>query len=357
MDDTKLEKLRAALKNNGLEQMLIVDPLSIYYLSGIYNEPFERFYGLYVSLDKFVVILNRLFFVPADNADDKLWYEDSDDFGAYMKGFADPSKALGVDKDLRAGFLLRLIDGGFAESFVNASHIIDELRAVKDEGEQAMMREASRINDMAMGKFKALVHEGVTEKEIADQMLAIYKSCGADGYSFEPLVAFGANAADPHHSPDNTVIKEGDNVMLDVGCKKDSYCSDMTRTFFYKTVSDEARRIYELVKQANEAAEAQIAPGKEIHILDDTARGIITKAGYGAEFNHRLGHFIGLNEHEAGDVSASNSTVLKPGMIFSIEPGIYIKNKLGVRIEDLVLVTENGFEKLNNYSKELEIIE
>jgi Xaa-Pro dipeptidase len=264
---------------------------------------------------------------------------------------------LGVDKDLKARFLLPLFELKAATGFVNTSLAVDSTRAVKDEEEQALMREASRVNDLAIQELKKLVHEGVTEKEIADQLLGIYKSMGAQAHSFEPLIAFGANAADPHHAPDDTVLKPGDCILFDIGCIKDGYCSDMTRTYYYKEVSDEHRKIYNLVKEANEEAIKKVKAGIPISSLDDKARSIISAGGYGEEFNHRLGHFIGLTDHEFGDVSSVNHEPAKPGNCFSIEPGIYITGDTGVRIEDLVIVTEEGCEVLNHVSKELEIIE
>ena len=219
------------------------------------------------------------------------------------------------------------------------------------------MRAASKINDQAMVRFRELVKEGITEKEIADQTLEIYKELGAEGFSFDPIVSFGANAADPHHMPDDTVLKAGDVILFDVGCIKGGYCSDMTRTFCYKEVTAKNKEIYDLVLNANRSAIAKIKPGVPLCELDKTARDIITEAGYGEGFNHRLGHFIGLSEHEFGDVSLTNETKAEPGMIFSIEPGIYLPGDTGVRIEDLVLVTEDGVEVLNSYTKELQVIE
>ena len=270
--------------------------------------------------------------------------------------YLDKDAHLGVDKELKARFLLPLMEMKAAAGFVNASLAVDNTRGIKDEEEQELMRISSDINDKAMAQFKAIVHEGVTEKELADQMLKIYMDLGADGYSFEPLVAFGANAADPHHEPDNTVLKVGDCVLFDVGCIRKGYCSDMTRTFYFKEVSDEHRHIYETVRKANEAAIAKIKPGIPLCELDNTARQLITDEGYGPQFNHRLGHFIGLSEHEFGDVSSVNTDKAVPGMIFSIEPGIYLTDDTGVRVEDLVLVTEDGCEVLNHYPKELQII-
>lgn len=357
MKQNRVDRVLAALREMGLGQMLIVDPMSIYYLTGVHVAPFERFYGLYLRDDgKHAFFLNRLFTVPEEVGVEKVWYSDTDPVMEIVAGYTDKERPLGVDKELKAGFLLPLMELGAAKGFVNASLAVDRTRGVKDQEEQEKMRLASRINDLAMEEFKKLIHEGVTEKEAADRMLEIYLELGADGFSFEPLVAFGANAADPHHGPDDTVVKPGDAVLFDVGCIKDGYCSDMTRTFYFKEVSDAHRHIYNTVRKANETAIAKIRPGVRLCELDGAARDLITKEGYGPNFNHRLGHFIGLSEHEYGDVSSVNQQKAEPGMIFSIEPGIYLTGDTGVRVEDLVLVTEDGCELLNHYSKELEII-
>lgn len=357
MNNSRINRVLDALKEQGLTQMLICDPMSIYYLTGVYVQPFERFYAFYINASgEHVLFLNTLFVIPDGVECRKVWMTDTDDPTVFVNENIDHDSPLGVDKDLKARFLLPLIDMKAASGFVNSSLAVDLTRGVKDEDEQRKMRIASQINDAAMEQFKGLIREGVTEKQVADQILKIYQDLGADDCSFPPIVSFGANAGDPHHGPDDTVLKEGDAVLFDVGCIKDGYCSDMTRTFYYRSASDKDREIYELVKTANISAEKQIRAGVEIHVFDDTARKIITDGGYGPNFTHRLGHFIGMDEHEFGDVSAVNTRPAQPGMIFSIEPGIYIAGDTGVRIEDLVLVTEDGVELLNNYSKELEII-
>lgn len=357
MNQNRMERVLQAMREEGLSQILIVDPMSVYYLTGVYVAPFERFYGLYLRTDgKHKYFLNRLFTVPEKTGFDHVWYSDTDDAMEIVASYLEKDKKLGVDKDLRACFLLSLMDKKAADGFVNASLLIDETRGIKDEEEQEKMRKASLINDQAMARFKELIHEGISEKEAADQMLKIYLELGADGFSFEPLVAFGANAADPHHAPDDTRVKKGDCVLFDVGCIKDSYCSDMTRTFYFGEVSEKHRHIYETVRRANEAAIEKIRPGVPLCELDRTARELIEKEGYGPNFNHRLGHFIGLAEHEYGDVSLASLKKAEPGMIFSIEPGIYLPGETGVRVEDLVLVTEDGCEVLNHASKELEIL-
>lgn len=358
MKEYRINRVLDQLKNMGLTQMLIVDPRSIYYLTDVSVAPYERFFGLYLNVNgKHTMFLNNLFTIPENVPIAQVWMSDTDPVADLLMQVIDPAEVLGVDKDIKARFLLPLMEKKAAAGFVNSSYAVDITRGVKDEEEQRLMRISSEINDKAMAQFKALIHEGVTEKQVADQMHQIYLNLGADDYSFTPIVSFGANAADPHHEPDDTVLKVGDCVLFDVGGIKDGYCSDMTRTFFYKEVSDHCREVYELVRAANAAAEALIAPGVPIADLDAAARNLITEKGYGPNFNHRLGHFIGLDEHEYGDVSSANEWKAMPGMIFSIEPGVYLTGDTGVRVEDLVLVTEDGVEILNHYPKTLEIIE
>ena len=357
MKQNRIDRIMVELEAMGVSQMLIVDPMSIFYLTGVYNDPHERFYGLLLKKDgNHIYFLNNLFSIPQEVGAKKVWYSDTDPAMDIVAEYVDKDAPLGVDKDLKARFLLPLMEKKAASAFLNTSLAVDVVRGIKDEEEQEKMREASRINDLAMAELKKLVHPGVTEREIADQLLEIYQNLGADGFSFAPLIAFGPNAADPHHGPDDTVLKEGDVVLFDVGCIKDGYCADMTRSFYFGSVSDAHREIHEIVRAANEAAIAKVKPGIPLKELDAAARDLITAKGYGPNFNHRLGHFIGLSEHEYGDVSCVNETRAVPGMIFSIEPGIYLTGDTGVRIEDLVLVTEDGCEVLNHYPKTLEIL-
>ena len=146
-------------------------------------------------------------------------------------------------------------------------------------------------------------------------------------------------------------------VLLDVGGIYDGYCSDMTRTFFTAEPTEEERKVYELVRAANEAAEAIIKPGVRLCDIDAAARNVIAAAGYGEQFTHRLGHFIGLEDHEFGDVSSNFDRPVEEGMCFSIEPGVYLEGKFGVRIEDLVIVTKDGCEVLNHYPKQLKVLD
>ena len=219
------------------------------------------------------------------------------------------------------------------------------------------MRVSSRINDAVMERLIACLGQNHTEKELGEILLKLYLDEGCSGFSFEPITAFAGNAADPHHVPDNSRGKRGDCVVLDIGGVKDDYCSDMTRTVFLGEVSARAREIYEVVLEANRRGIAAAKPGNRMRDVDDAARNYITEKGFGPYFTHRTGHSIGLEVHEAGDVSAVNDALIRPGQCFSVEPGIYIpEENIGVRIEDLVLITESGCEVLNHFPKELTVV-
>ncbi|MCC8191807.1 MAG: aminopeptidase P family protein [Ruminococcus sp.] len=358
MKTQRLERIIESLSQQGLEQMVICDPCSVFYLTGKMIKPGERMLALYINSDstKNRIFINELFTVNEDLGIEKVRFDDNADAAALLAGFIDHSKPLGIDKKLEARFLLRLMECNAATKYVNSSECVDYVRSQKDAEEACLMRVASKINDKAMGEIIKRIGDGSVEESTAAQMLDIYKSFGAEGYSFEPLVGFGESAAIGHYEGGSRVLKEGDCVLIDVGCTKDNYCSDMTRTFFYKKVSDERRKIYEIVKKAQQAAIEAVKPGVRYCDVDKVARDIITEVGYGEYFTHRLGHSIGIECHEYGDVSSANENVLKPGMVFSIEPGIYLEGDVGVRIEDLVMVTESGVEVLNSFTKELTII-
>ena len=356
MNKQRIDRVMANLEGLGLSQALICDPVSINYLTGYYTFPHERFFALHLSPAGATLFCNLLFPNAEGYADRVVTFSDTDDPLPLVASVCEKGMALGVDKGLPARWLLPLMDLGAAAGFKVASAAVDDARSAKDAEEQALMREASRLNDEAMGWLAAQVREGVTEREIAEGLLGAYRALGSEGYSFEPIVSFGANAADPHHEPDDTAFVPGQMVLFDVGCLWQGYCSDMTRTFFTAQPSDRQLEVYETVRRANEAAAALVAPGVEFAAIDAAARDLITDAGYGPYFTHRLGHQIGLEVHEPGDVSGAHHEPVRPGQIFSIEPGIYLEGEIGVRIEDLCLVTEDGREILNHYSHEATVL-
>lgn len=357
MNKERIDGVVANMKEAGLDYLLISEPSSIDYLIDYVNNPGERMYVLMLGTKgDHKLFFNKLFFVDKDLGIDIVWHSDVDDATQTIVDNLKDAKKIGVDKHWSANFLLDLMEKLPDVKFVNGSKCVDYKRMVKDDHEQQLMIEASRINDQAIHEVIHQVSLGLSELEVAAKLGDIYSKFGGEGNSFDAIIAYGANGANPHHENDDSRLKPGDSIIIDMGCKYQGYCSDMTRTVFYKEVSQEAKEVYELVKAANEAAEAMIKPGVKLCDIDKTARDLITKAGYGKEFNHRLGHFIGKDVHEYGDVSVNFDLEVQEGMIFSIEPGVYLPGKFGVRIEDLVLVTKDGCKVLNSYTKDLIVI-
>ena len=357
MKQNRVEAVLRQLEELGLSQMLITDPIAIFYLTGRLIQPLERFYALYLSRrGNHKIFINLLETVPEDLGVEKVRFSDTDPFLDYVAQAVDPREPLGVDKNMAARFLLPLLHRGAARDFVNGSPALDKARAVKDDQEREFMRRSSQLNDQAFAALRPQIREGVSEAELAETLKGIYRELGADGLSFSPLIAFGPNAASGHHWPDDTRLKPGDCVLVDAGCTYEGYCSDMTRTWFYREVTPRQAQVYQLVRQANQQAEDAVRPGVPLRELDGIARELIGQAGFGPNFTHRLGHFIGLEDHEFGDVSSAATEEARSGNVFSIEPGIYLEGEFGVRVEDLVLVTEDGHEILNHSSKELEIL-
>jgi len=361
MNQKRLEKVLEGMTQAGLSQMIISDPTNIFYLTGKWINPGERMLVLLIRSEQIpTLFVNELFPIREKLGLDVVTYNDSQDPIALLLPHIAPDKPLGVDKNWPARFLIELMHQSPIpiKDFVDISSIVDSVRAIKDDMEQQLMREASHINDQAMERVLHLIPNLHTEKKVSRLLLDIYEELGADGYSFEPIIAYGPNGADPHHESDSTTsLKEGDSVIIDIGCRKNFYCSDMTRTVFYKKADDLQRKIYNIVLEANLKAIETVKPGVRFCDIDAAARNHIENFGFGGYFTHRTGHSIGLDVHETGDVSSVNTDIVQEGIIFSIEPGIYLPGKFGVRIEDLVLVTPTGCEVLNHFPKELQIVD
>ena len=358
MDKQKLNAILSAMGAEDIPQIIISDPAVIFYLTGAWIHPGERLLVLYLNRNgNQKLLVNDLFRQNKDLGVEIQYYNDTQDGVEILSRFMDASAPVAVDKNWPARFLLRLQELNAASRYVNSSAIVDGVRQIKAPDEQEKMRTASRLNDSVMEKLVTVLSEDHTELELKDILMKLYTNVGCQGFSFEPITAFAGNAADPHHEPDGSRGKYGDGVVLDIGGKKDEYCSDMTRTVFLGTVSERQREIYEVVLEANRRGIAAAKPGNRMKDVDDAARSYITEMGFGEYFTHRTGHSIGLEVHEAGDVSAVNEAEIRPGQCFSVEPGIYIpEENIGVRIEDLVLITKDGCEVLNHYPKELQVI-
>ncbi|AWI04248.1 M24 family metallopeptidase [Clostridium drakei] len=358
MIQERLKKVLKIMEDRKLPQIIVSDPASIFYLTGKWILPGERMLVLYLNLNgKNKLFINELFPITEDLGTEMIWFNDTENPVQILAKHVEKDKPMGIDKNWPSKFLLGLMELKCGSTFVNGSEIVDMVRMCKDENEKELMRQASKLNDIAVDKMIKLVPEKHSEKKMGQLLSGIWEELGAEGHSFDPIVGYGANAADPHHVMDNSTVKPGDSVVIDIGCKKNSYCSDMTRTVFYKSVSEHSREIYNIVLEANKRGIDKVKAGVRFCDIDAAARDYITEKGYGKYFTHRLGHSIGIECHDFGDVSSSNTDRVQPGQIFSIEPGIYLPGDVGVRIEDLVIVTEDGCEVLNHYTKDLIVVE
>jgi Xaa-Pro aminopeptidase len=244
------------------------------------------------------------------------------------------------------------LNSGEAE-LVPTRGLVDGLRAVKDEEEVAKLRRASRIADRAFEALTAETFVGRSEREVAWRLRELLHAHGADEQSFDSIVAAGPNGALPHAHPTDHIIEPRTLVTVDWGVRVDGYCSDCTRTLSTGRLPDRLREIYDLCLEAQQRAVAGIRPGMTGLEADWLAREPITDAGYGESFGHGLGHGVGLMVHEAPRLSTESDDVLRTGHVFSIEPGIYLPGEGGVRIEDLVVLRDDGPELLTSFPKEL----
>lgn len=255
---------------------------------------------------------------------------------------------------------LRLLEFKYLEEalpemdILSAQPIISSLRMVKGDHEIELMQEASRIAECALTATLSAIKPGVTEKEIASKLVGRLLHHGSDPeLPFFPIVSFGPNSANPHATPSNRVLKLGDLVLIDWGANTEHYFSDITRTFAMGDVNPELEQIADFVRKANAAGRSAVKPGISTSAVDLAARKVIDDAGYGEYFIHRTGHGLGRETHEEPYISQYDDTILKPGMVFTIEPGIYLPNRGGVRIEDDVVVTEDGYMSLTHHPREL----
>ena len=357
MKDKRIKKIINNMIFHGVDQILVTSTATIFYLLGDWIESGERMLALYINSNGSIkLFINQLFPIEAKANVDIIVYNDKEDPIKYLLEVIDVNKTLGIDKGWPSGFLIRLLETNKNLKILNGSIITDEVRMIKDEKEIVLMKTISNINDLAINDVIKNIKAEKSEIQISKELAGIYEFHGAEGFSFDPLIAYGKNAAKPHHSSNQTLPLAGDSIILDIGGRKDFYCSDMTRTVFYKSCNEEYKKVYNIVLEANLKAIETIKPGVTFAEIDRAARKVIEKEGYGDYITHRTGHNIGIEVHEYPDVSSINEMVVKPGMIFSVEPGIYLTNKFGVRIEDLVLVTKDACEILNKYSKEIQIV-
>lgn len=239
---------------------------------------------------------------------------------------------------------------------VPAADLLSDLRRVKDREELEVMIQAQRIAERALEDILGELRPGVTEREIAARLQYLLLHYGAEDKSFDPIVVSGPNGSLPHGVPSEKVIENGEFVTMDFGCVYHGYCSDMTRTVAVGSVTDEMRTVYETVLRAQEAGIAAAKAGVTGKDVDGAARKVIQDAGFGEYFGHGFGHGVGVEIHEAPTASQLNDKPLPAGAVISAEPGIYLPGRLGVRIEDVILLREGGCENLTRAPKELIVL-
>ena len=237
-----------------------------------------------------------------------------------------------------------------------ASGLLKPLRMIKDEDEISRIKKAASIVDECMEYISKELRADLTEREVAIKIRRFFEDKGAEGESFPTIVASGPNSAVPHHETSNRKLQQGDVVLIDMGCRYEGYCSDMTRTLFLGSATDEEKNIYRIVLEAQKKGLKAVRPGISAGKLDNVVRDAISRAGYQEAFGHKTGHGVGIDIHEPPTVAPSSGELLKEGMIITIEPGIYLPDVSGVRIEDLLMVTAQGAVRLSKFPKELTIL-
>jgi D-alanyl-D-alanine dipeptidase len=346
----------ASAEEAGLAGLLVTPGPDLVYLMGHEPPPLERLTLLLLVADRDPVLvvpeLERPAAATAPGASGVElvgWRDGEDPYEAVARILRAGRYAL-TDQTW-AAHLLALEHATADCMFVAAGRSLPLLRAVKDEDEIEALRGAGRGADEAFAELATLPFAGRREDEVAADVDRLLREHGHDRVDFT-IVGSGPNGASPHHAAGDRVIASGDAVVLDFGGRAGGYCSDITRTVFVGDPDEEQARVYGVVRHAQQAAFDAVRPGVAAQDVDRAARAVVTEAGYGDRFVHRTGHGIGLEVHEPPYIVEGNETPLVPGMTFSDEPGVYLPDRFGVRIEDQVLVTEGGAERLNEATRD-----
>jgi Xaa-Pro dipeptidase len=361
----RLQSFSQWLQEQNISFALITSTPNVFYLSGFYSDPHERLLALLVfPNDEPMLVCPQMEVSQAKRAGwqyEIIGYSDTDNPWELIYKNINAKQVspeqIAIEKSHLTMERYEQLHTHFPNvSFVNAEEKLRELRMIKDEKEIAILREAAKLADFGVEVGVKALAEGKPELEIIATIEYELKKKGVREMSFATMVLTGEKTADPHGVPGLATIKAGDFVLFDLGVVLDGYCSDITRTVVFGTVTAEQKEIYETVLKAQLAAIEASKPGAEIGSVDKAARAFIEQAGYGPYFTHRVGHGLGIEIHEYPSMNGTNTMRLQPGMVFTIEPGIYVPSIGGVRIEDDVFITDNGVEILTKYPKELLII-
>ncbi|MDP5276498.1 M24 family metallopeptidase [Chengkuizengella axinellae] len=361
--NNRIEKLYDYMDQNSVDVLLITQPQNVYYFTGFLTDPHERFMG-------FVLVKGEdpFLFVPlldAENAESvssvgKIYsHDDAENAYEVLQRYLPSSiQCFGLEKN---HLTVKNYESILAVAGADEIHEIDELlqdmRISKSQGEITKIKKAIDITEEALRLTLPKIKLNITEMEIVAELEYQIKKLGAEGPSFSSLVLAGEKAGHPHGNPGDRKIKTGEFLLIDFGVVLDGYVSDLTRTFAIGEVNDQLKDIYDTVLQANLQAIEVVKPGTSIANVDLTARAVIENKGYGQYFINRVGHGFGMEIHEHPSVHSKASGLLREGMTFTIEPGIYNPKLAGVRIEDNVVVTKDGVDVLSTFPKELQMLD
>ncbi len=361
------DRLSKSIKQAGLNALALNPGPSLVYLTGLHFHLMERpTVALFIPEEAPLLILPELETAKLGSLsfplrafpygeDPAMWAEV---FGQALRTSNIGDGSIGVEPTRLRLLELRLLEGASPKtSFVSAEEILATLRMCKDEGELSAMRRAVDIAQRGLLATLPTIKKGVTERQVASELALQCIHAGADvEFPFAPIVSAGANSANPHASPSDRALETGDMLVIDWGAFYHGYTSDLTRTFAIGEAETEFSHIARIVVEANAAGRAAVRPGIQASEVDIAARRVIEAAGYGSYFIHRTGHGLGMEGHEAPYIRAGNPLILEPGMTFTIEPGIYLPGRGGVRVEDNVVVTSQGGESLSDLPRELKVI-
>ncbi|MFZ3590434.1 M24 family metallopeptidase [Bacillus sp. DJP31] len=356
MQVKRIEKLRSKLLEADLDAVLVTSQENRYYFSNFRGSSGVL---LITKEDSFLLTDSRYTLIARGEAP---LYEVIDHNRELLSNVTTLTEKYGVKnlgiefESMPAEEFLDLRNAIPTVQLLKADPIFYDIRMIKDEQEIEYLREAVSYCDGAFEHILSFIRPGMTELEVGFELEMFMRKAGAEGIKANHVIASGERSSLPHGQATGRVIQAGDFVKMDIGARVKGYYSDFTRTVVLGEPTSKQLEIYEVVKKAQEAALEAIGPGKVCSELDEMVRSIIRDAGYGENFTHSLGHSIGLAVHEKPVMRQTDNTVLQPGMVITVEPGIYIPGFGGVRIEDFVVITEDGYLNLTKATKELQVL-
>lgn len=364
--DERLKSFEQHLRDEQIDLGLITDPANVFYLTGLNSDPHERFMGLVINPQK----KEKTLFVPAldmevaksDSVIDEIIpiTDTQNPFQILAERLGSDIKSIGLEKGIVTMLRHQSLQEFYPEaSFSDVTPELNRMRTNKSRPEVEYLQEAVDIIEKVLTEGIKAVKIGMTEAELVAHFEFLMKKFGALGPSFSTMVLAGEKSALPHGVPGDRKFKKGDFLLVDFGVTtKSGYNSDMTRTFIIGEASEKQKEVYNLVREANEAGIEAVRANVPVKMFDLAARKVIEQGNYGEYFNTRVGHGLGIELHEAPSVHGENEMIAEPGLFFTIEPGIYVPDFGGVRIEDEVYINEEGrAEVLTSYPKTLQILE